>query len=302
MNLSKALALFLSEYKTSTAKTYQQTLSKVIEFLGPSRPLTSIKPVHVVEYASELRNQNYADGSIHKHIKTIKTFFNWCVKMELIERSPAAVIKQKRLHPTTDRDKAMPDEDYEKLLNYLRTFAPYHKGKLRDLALFLFIGDTGCRVGGAAMLKWDEIDWENKTVTLLEKGDKQNVYYFGDDCADALKRWQLRQPPGNQHVWITVGKKPPSPAQVKVQMYRHCEAIGITKRGPHSLRHRKGYQLADAGVPVTVAAMVLNHDNVLTTLNNYYPKDRKLAEEAARRLTHQAKSQPIIVDLKRSAN
>ena len=50
MELAKAVALFLGEYKPSTRKAYAHALRPMRDWLGPARELTGITPVLLIEY------------------------------------------------------------------------------------------------------------------------------------------------------------------------------------------------------------------------------------------------------------
>lgn len=79
---------------------------------------------------------------------------------------------------------------------------------------------------------------------------------------------------------------------------RICKRAGIPSYGPHSLRHRKGHQLADAKVNPSTAAMVLGHSDPTITLQHYYPKDWERAKREANNLATQSKSTENIIKLK----
>jgi hypothetical protein len=51
------------------------------------------------------------------------------------------------------------------------------------------------------------------------------------------------------------------------------------------LRHRKGYQFADGRIAPSVAKTALGHENVLTTLQHYYPDDWERAKTSLEQLS-----------------
>lgn len=308
MLLSEAINLFLGQHIPTTRETYRQSLNPMAEFIGPARPLDSLSVVHLLEWSSYIRaykksdGKLYADATLHKHIKTVRTFFNWCIKTGFMEQSPAVSVKQQKVVREIDSDDAMTDEEYEKLLTYFRERSRYLYLMQRNLALHLFMGDTGCRSGGAGGARWEDIDFDNKTAVLTEKGNKRNTYYFGDECAQELKRWKYHKK--NMSLIYVFGREdqPLSAGAIKSMYYRACETIELDKvRAGHSLRHRKGMQLAESGVPITTGQLVLNHEDIRST-EVYYPKSRRLAEEASRRLVHRPASDEdtiIRIDQKR---
>lgn len=302
MLLSDAIDLFLGEYISTTGETYRQSLIPMSTFVGSSRPLDQVGIPHMLEWSQYIRTyktkdgNKYSDATIRKHIKTVRTFFNWCVRLGFIVASPAAAIKQQKVVRQVDEEKAMTDEEFDKLLAYFRLRSKWFGMMQRSTALLLFLGDTGCRAGGAGGAVWDDIDLETKTAVLTEKGDKRNVYYFEDECALELKKWRLRQPKHSGNYVFNREDKPLSAGAIRLILYRACDNVGIRRLGGHSLRHRKGFKLGKSGVVMTTGQLVLNHESIKST-EVYYPKSRALAEEASRRLAHRGKSEEKIIAL-----
>lgn len=277
MKLRDAINLFLDEQRPTTRKSYYYVMINMQEYIGPAKPIDEIKSEHLIEYAQNVRSRDYASATIQKYIKTFKTFFNWLVKMRLLQYSPAQPIKGERLKRNIERSKAMTDEELEKILEFARW-------KPRDYALVLFLADTGCRASGAAGLTIDDLNLSEHRATVTEKGDKMRLVSYGDESAAAIARWLLqRNASAGVYVFSHNGNRMISGSLSKV-VRRLSIKVGIRSLGPHSMRHRKGHQLADAKVAPSVAATALGHDNPTITLEYYYPADWGRAEEELRKL------------------
>lgn len=283
MHLSKAVDLFLAEHIASTRRTYMYTLYELRDFIGPARPLDKIGPEHLLEYAASLRDRPTlkSAASFNKHIKTARTFFNWCIRVRLLTESPAAGLRLRPTPDEVDRAKAMPDEAFARLVTYCAALE-ITRTDHRPLALVLYLGDTGGRIGGAAGLRWEAVDLMLRVAVVTEKGRPPRNVYFGPDCADALKRWRLHQRQTDTFVFSSTGA-PIKPPHLGQYFRRLCLAAGIGSWGPHSLRHRKGYQLTDARVSPAIAAQVLG-DSVDIFLKHYTPKDEGRVREAVEEL------------------
>lgn len=281
MDLRKAIDLFLGEHKPTTQQAYRSALHQMRDWIGPTRLLSDIKPELVVEYFQVVvRKKDYAAATEQKHVKSVKTFWNWCVNLELIERSPARAVKSKKLSRRIDRAKAMTDDELRKLLDTV-------KFKPRDYALILFLADTGCRRGGAVGLRLQDVDWEAQVAQVTEKGEKPRPAAFGDVCARALATWLAYRGAyfTVEGVYIFSRDGLPMRAEnVSLIIRRACKAAGIRTLSSHSLRHRKGHQLADARIAPSIAATALGHSDPMITLTYYYPADWESAEKALREL------------------
>lgn len=280
MRLDKAIQLFLGEHKPSTAASYRHELKLLAEFVGPARPVDQVAPEQLLEHIQHLRARGLKQTTVNKHTKTIKSFFNWMVRLEFVAKSPAYAIKVKKLDRRVSPEKAMTDSELTAILYYVQ-------GKPRDIALIRFIADTGCRAGGAATLKIADLDLANRSAVVTEKGDKTRPVFYGQATADALRYWlAVKSSRSGQYVFrVFAGDKPLDVHNIAQVIRRACDLAGVRSLGPHSLRHRKGHQMADARIAASVAATVLGHSDVNTTLTHYYPADYDRAREVVEALS-----------------
>lgn len=292
MKLEKAVQLFLLQYPNkATHRAYRCVLQQLVEALDGQTSVKSLTPADLLAYSVELMQRNYADATKMKHIKSLKTFFNWLVEMEVIDRSPAKKLPCQRPPRRISREKAMTDAELEKLLDYV-------KWKPRDHALILFLADTGCRAAGAAGLQVKDLDLTAAQATVREKFNKERIVFFGAECARALRVWLLKKGRGDYVFSRT--ERPLSADNLSHLVRRNCVRAGIRSLGSHSLRHRKGHQFADARIAPSIAATALGHENVTITLEFYYPTDY---DSAARALQELAITPPLpanVIKLRRS--
>jgi len=291
ITLEHAVTLFLGEYKATTARSFQQELKVMVPMLGGSRKLASIKPEHVLEYVNiNILQRKYAPATKRKHIKTIKVFFNWCVKTGLLRTSPAQGVRNIRLPRAISREKAMTDTELAALVDELR-----YKTIPRDLALVLFLADTGCRRGGASGLRVEHLDLQNRRAVVTEKGDQERVVFFGEQCADALTRWlAYRRKRGHVEGGYLFSRdlEPIKPEAISLIIRRACRRAGIRVLSSHSLRHRKGHQFADSRIAPSIAATVLGHSDTAITVAHYYPSDLESARRAVSELETRVPDRP----------
>lgn len=295
--LSTAVSIFLRQghLKPSTRKAYKQILDRLISYIGPDRPLIDIEPVEIQKFWNRISEQKYSPHTLNKHIRSLKAFFNWSVDMRLIDHSPAVRLKRPRLPGYITREKAMTDDEYSTLLNYAR------KTSARNYALILFLGDTGCRAIAASRLKRADLNLEDRTAVVTGKGDRQRIVYYGEECRRALVDWLNLKPLNtSDYVFRERGRGQIKPDNISQIIRRTAERAGIERTlGSHSLRHRKGHQLADRGTPITVSAKALGHVSAQTT-QNYYPDDDERVRQALDDLaTKPQRTSPKIIRLRR---
>jgi integrase/recombinase XerC len=284
LDLRGAINLFLNEQIATTRKSYFYNLRDLRAYLGDERPLTDITTEDMIRFSQHFRGKPgvKSPATYNKCIKTVRTFFNWCIKSKLMPPpSPAAAVKRMKQSQVVSRDKSMPNDTYLQLLDYA-------KWDPRAYALVLFLGDTGCRIGGAAGLRWGDVYFLDGSAVVTEKGTPERHVFFGDECSKALMQWQQRQREKRrgEFVFSVTGKRMTNDSLGQF-FSRQCHAAQIGVWGPHSLRHRKGHQMADAKVAPTTAQLVLGHADVSTTLEHYYPRDWDRAHQVVKELSFQ---------------
>lgn len=300
MKFRDATRHFVGQYSNSfTQEGYLQTLELLKRWVGEEKDIAKITTADLLDFANDIRtNYQYAPTTIYRHIKQTKIFFNWLVKMNFLTANPATNLRNPAPAKEVNRDKSMSDEELEAILRYAYHDALKH-------AVILFLADTGCRAGGVASLTLDRLFLNLKKAEVIEKGNKKRFVYFEDECVSSLRRWLDKRPQVIEaarergtlladHGYVFCHADGPyKPDAISQIIYRLSKEAGLDRAlGSHSLRHRKGHQLADAGVAPSVAANVLGHSDVSITLNFYYPHDDQRAEEAARKLAYQSTKQP----------
>jgi site-specific recombinase XerD len=275
MNLESAVNTFLlSHPNLGTRKAYKGCLIPMVNYIGPARPADKVTGPDIIEYSATLYTRNYSPATIRKHVISIKAFFNFLVKIDMIEQSPARAVKTPRRKANT-RAKAMQESEYKRILEFAAQSSP------RNHALILFFADTGCREISARRLRIADIDFAKNTAVITGKGDKTRSVYFGKRCKQALQAWlQIKPANSSDYVFRQRVNRADSTGELKegvlsqvIRRIAKKHHLHIDRPlGSHSLRHRKGHQLADSGTPLSIAQKALGHADPTTTLV-YYPED-----------------------------
>lgn len=281
MLLHEAVDIWLSQHIPTTRESYSRPITYMMNLVGPELELDDITPANMVRYSRYiLDNEGYSLKTKEKHIKTTKTFYNWCVKMDFVLKSPARVLKTPRVPRRVSREKAIADTDLEVLLAYL-ALDQTAEG-MRNYALVRFLADTGARAGGAAGLKLFNLYVDELYAKVVEKGNKTRKVAFSEECARALRLWLLRRPNiPSFYVFISLrGKnKPLTVDYIGTILFRAVQYIkrdwgyDIKRANPHSMRHRIGHKMADDRETPRAIADALGHVSIYTAQENYVDYD-----------------------------
>jgi len=141
----------------------------------------------------------------------------------------------------------------------------------RDLALLIFMRDTGTRAIEPLNLTWNDINFEAKHATILGKGNKTRVAFLEDITITALLRYRqsLRQERRIPSAPVWWGDKGPLTYNGLYKIFsRLAENAGIKDEAlynPHAWRHAFGRDTTLAGMPTAILQDLMGHASLDVT-------------------------------------
>jgi integrase len=146
---------------------------------------------------------------------------------------------------------------------------------LRDRAVMLLASLLGLRSGDIKGLRFDQIDWANRRLSLVQhKTGRRLDLPLPDECALAIiDYWKNERPEvEDPHVFLRrrAPLQPPAAGNHFHQVVTGCFArAGIETserhRGLHALRHSAAVGMLEAGTAYPVIGAVLGHTDANTT-------------------------------------
>ncbi|WP_405991048.1 tyrosine-type recombinase/integrase [Streptomyces sp. NBC_00986] len=211
----------------------------------PGRPaptdLDEVHREHVQAYIAATIKRTSASNA-HQHFRALKTFFNWLLDEEEIDRTPMRTMK-----PPTVTETEVPvvsDTDLVKLFKACkgRTYADR-----RDTAILLLFLDTGVRLSELTDRKVADLDLDLMVLRVLGKKDKWRSVPFGRTAATALDRY-LRAAAKHkgkaleEDMWLWWGDRGQKMHRftiwgVGTMLKRRCAEAEIDPIHPHQFRH-----------------------------------------------------------------
>jgi integrase len=232
---------YLDLVKRSMAKeTYRQKVAAYNGFLAmfPRVAINEVTASMVIDYLKTLKtNDQY-----NRHRKELSALFEYTKNiLEAIPNNP--VLKISKLPHTPER-KIIPTE--KQVLSILMMCDL--QSDERDLLLCVLL--TVARIDEILRLRWEDVNFERKTVTKFTKKRKGAVYEpivvpMNVDLYNVLwKMWEKRV----QEVWVFYNEKTGSRYQHRPKfMNGLCKRAGIDPPfGFHALRHYMSSMMADS--------------------------------------------------------
>jgi integrase len=183
----------------------------------------------------------------HRLLKTLKTFFRWCVGRAVIDFSPAEGISSP--YREVSRDRVLTDQELAAVIIAARQMPPPYGRIVQFLAL------TGQRREEVAQLKWDELDENARSWTIpgsRTKNKRVHIVHLSDPAWKVIEACS-----GQSYVFGTAtGKRFQRFGKDKRTIDKLCDVTGWRL---HDLRRTIVSGMARLGVPPHVADKILNH-------------------------------------------
>ena len=268
----------------------------------PISILDEIKPVDIEEYVYHLKIYEkdgvaHANGErgVKRKLASLRTFYNYYFKKELIDTNPAFKVDMPKLH-----DKAivrLDSDEVSQLLDKVESGADlskkqtfYHeKTKVRDMAILTLLLGTGIRVSECVGIDINYIDWKNNGVKVHRKGGAEVVVYFGEEVREALLEYaderELINPlEGNENAFfLSMQRKRIGVRAVENLVKKYSKLVTNVKNiTPHKLRSTYGTALYQETGDIYLVADVLGHKDVNTTRKHYAALEDDRRRKAAK--------------------
>ena len=287
---------WLKEYQFHKLKpsSYDRLESTVVNHIFPH--LGNMKVDKVTRnHIQGLINQLYSEKNLsYSSIKKVYIALNACYKHALIEgtvlRNPCVGIS---LPSTSERTKevvSLSEEEVEQL----RTAITSMENSCPFAHAYLLILNTGLRMGEALSLRWEDVDFANKTITVNknnilskkrdENGDRLGGYELqtqSNTKTASGKRTipmnrsaeaallELKKGNHTPHVIANNRQHEVMPGNFERSFQRLLKCAGIAPYGVHALRHTFASMLFAKGVDVKIVSNLLGHSSVKITYDTY---------------------------------
>src|SRR5436309_2953603 len=175
-----------------TLRNYMSDLEQFLDFICPvdasgSRREVDVKQIdHITirEYLSRLYQEKRKKTSIARKLATLRTFFKFLCREQVLELNPARLVSSPRL------EKRLPKViSVDEVIQFIETPDTDTVLGTRDRAIIELLYATGCRVSEIAGMNLDDIDFKHQTIRVRGKGRKERFVPFGSKAMEALRAY-----------------------------------------------------------------------------------------------------------------
>lgn len=230
-----------------------------------------------------------------RKLASLRSFYNYFYRNEMIEKNPAALVKMPKLH---DKEIIRLDPDEVAILldtvesgeKLTKKQLQYHeKNKIRDVALITLLLGTGLRVSECVGIDIQDVDFKNNGIKIRRKGGYESIIYFGEEVELALldyleQREHMIPVEGHENaLFLSMQNRRITVRAVENLVKKYSSIVtSVKKITPHKLRSTYGTTLYRETGDIYLVADVLGHKDVNTTKKHYAALEEDRRRQAAK--------------------
>ena len=274
MEIERELASFIDylknqrNYSDYTINNYYKDLIDYSLFLDSHNlQFDKMDYKKCVEYLRYLDEKKLKRTSISRKLSSLRSFYKYLVLNDKSKNNPFLLVsspkKEKRI------PKFINYENIEEIFEYpdLNTSEGQRERVILDI-----LYSSGVRVSELVSIKLSDIDFNEKTIVICGKGNKERMVSFGDYAKEAINKYISN---GRKELlgdiksdYLIVGKNKECLTTRRIEqiidnIIKHTSIkLNIT---PHVFRHTFATHLLDQGCDLIVVQELLGHTSLSST-------------------------------------
>lgn len=256
---------FEQNYSSYTIKNYQIDLKEFKKFIQ-NKEISLIEYNDIREYLLYLFDKKYKKKTIARKVSSLRSFFKYLYSENIIKDNPMVLISNPKL------DKKLPkflnNGEIEKILTIPDTKTPIG---IRDALILEMLYSTGIRVSELINIKLDDINFHDRKIKILGKGNKERYVFFGQICLEKLNNYLQNSRPllikkGIDYLFLNKRSNQLSDRSVRKIVDDIAKKAELKMNiSPHVLRHTFATHMLNEGADLKSVQELLGHENLSTT-------------------------------------
>lgn len=267
-------------YSKNTIEAYKRDLNEYFLYLKENnKDYLNMDYESIRKYLSYLTDKKDTNSTISRKISSLRGFYSYLRLNEFIKNNPFKLINLPK------KEQRLPRFFYynelEELFNACDTSNSLGQ---RNLAILEVLYATGTRVSELINIKLEDINFKEKQIKVLGKGNKERIVFLGEYAVDALQdylndgylflnRYNL------DYVFLNHLGNKITRRGIEDILTKLIKKTSIDKKiSPHMIRHSFATHLLNEGCDLESVQEMLGHESISATAIYTHVTDDRIKE------------------------
>ncbi len=267
-------------YSPYTITSYKKDTYDYLEFLKKNNiDIKNSNYKIVEEYSKYLYKKKLSKRSIARKYSSIRTFYNYLEKKNILENNIFNLLENPK------KEEKLPRFINEYELDKMFEIPDNSPKGQRDRLILEILYGTGVRVSELVNIKINDIDFNNNSIKVRGKGNKDRYVFYGKYCKEAInnyiKNGRISLLNGQTCDYLLLNRFGKNISVVSIrkilnEIINKC-SLDI-KISPHVLRHTFATHLLNEEADIMHVKELLGHSSLSTTSIYTHVTNEKIKE------------------------
>lgn len=254
-------------YSPNTIISYRKDLEDFAKFLLDTESIENLQKADkkmVRNFIIHLNNQKLSKRSINRKISTLKSFYNFLLRISEIKTSPMEGISMLKFYA----EKQIPFSEEE--MKHLLLILEEAQVELLDKLIIEVLYQTGMRRAELCNLPLENVNFLRNEIVVIGKGNKERIVPISPDLSNVLKIYYLehRKPTAEAEKYFFVSSKGKKITEkfVYLMVTSYLSQVSLKeKKSPHILRHSFATHVLNGGAEISKVKKIMGHASLAST-------------------------------------
>ena len=254
-------------YSPNTIISYRKDLEDFAKFLLDTESIENLQKADkkmVRNFIIHLNNQKLSKRSINRKISTLKSFYNFLLRISEIKTSPLEGISMLKFYA----EKQIPFSEEE--MKHLLLILEEAQVELLDKLIIEVLYQTGMRRAELCNLPLENVNFSRNEIVVIGKGNKERIVPISPDLSNVLKIYCLehRKPTAEaeKYFFVSLKGKKITEKFVYLMVTSYLGQVSLKeKKSPHILRHSFATHVLNGGAEISKVKKIMGHASLAST-------------------------------------